>query len=167
MPPRLSIVIPAYNEESRIVHTLEQIRSFLESEKMNAEILVVNDGSTDRTNEVLEKQSPSFGSTATLQVLQNPGNRGKGYSVRHGILSSHGERALFTDSDLSSPIEEYRKLAEPLDSGEASVAFGSRALRESQVQTHQSWWREYSGRTFNLFVRAIFRLPFRDTHCGF
>src|SRR5436309_1007258 len=167
MPRRLSIVIPAYNEESRILPTLEQIRSFLQAEKIDAEILVVNDGSTDRTAEVVEKQIASLRPIAELQVLHNPGNRGKGYSVRHGMLKAAGERVLLTDSDLSSPIEEYRKLAAPLDRGEASIAIGSRSLKESQVQTHQSWWREYSGRTFNVLVRTITRLPFRDTQCGF
>ncbi len=167
MPPKLSIVIPAFNEETRILPTLEQIGLFLVAEGLNAEILVVNDGSTDRTPEVVEDRISSFKSIATLRVLQNPGNRGKGYSVRHGMLRAQGERVLFTDSDLSSPIEEYRKLAAPLDGGEASIAFGSRGLKESLVQTHQSWWREYSGRTFNIIVRTIAGLPFRDTQCGF
>ena len=160
-------MIPAYNEESRILPTLERIHRFLETENVDAEILVVNDGSTDRTAEVVEKQIASLRPRAELQLLHNPGNRGKGYSVRHGMLKAEGERVLFTDSDLSSPIEEYRKLAAPLERGEASIAIGSRALKESQVQTHQSWWREYSGRTFNVLVRAIARLPFRDTQCGF
>jgi glycosyltransferase involved in cell wall biosynthesis len=167
MPRRLSIVIPAYNEESRILPTLGKIHRFLETEKIEAEILVVNDGSTDRTAEVVETQIASLRPIADLQVLHNPGNRGKGYSVRHGMLKAEGERVLFTDSDLSSPIEEYRKLAAPLDRGEASIAIGSRALKDSQVQTHQSLWREYSGRTFNVVVRAVARLPFRDTQCGF
>lgn len=167
MTPRLSIVIPAFNEAGRILQTLERILDFIRLERIDVEVLVVNDGSTDGTGDLVRKRIPSFAPIATLRVLDNPGNRGKGYSVRHGVLESKGKQVLFSDSDLASPIEEYHKLAAPLNRGEASIAFGSRALKESQIKVHESWLREWSGRTFNLLVRVVSRLPFKDTQCGF
>jgi dolichyl-phosphate beta-glucosyltransferase len=166
-PPRLSIVIPAYNEASRITPSLQSILAFLEAEKLSAEVLVVNDGSTDGTADVVRRFVAPFARAGELRVLENPGNRGKGYSVKHGVLDSRGEHVLFTDSDLSSPIEEYRKLAAALERERASIAIGSRALDDSQVVVHQSWLRESLGRAFNLLVRSLTRLPFRDTQCGF
>jgi dolichyl-phosphate beta-glucosyltransferase len=166
-PPQLSIVIPAFNEQRRIVPALKKIRHFLKEEKMEAEILVVNDGSTDDTAAVVREVMPAFGSGVRLEMLENAANRGKGYSVRRGMLESRGRWALFTDSDLSTPIDEYRKLAAPLQAGKAAVAFGSRALPESQIQKRQSWLRESCGRTFNLLVRMLVGLPFKDTQCGF
>jgi glycosyltransferase involved in cell wall biosynthesis len=164
---RLSIVIPAYNEAIRIVPTLEKIRAFLAAEGIPAEILVVNDGSTDDTANVVRAQIARSGSSTTLKLLENPGNRGKGYSVRHGVLEADGDDVLFTDSDLSAPIEEYRKLASAIAGGKVSIAFGSRSLAESKIGRRESRIREYCGRTFNLFVQALAGLPFRDTQCGF
>ena len=165
--PGLSIVVPAYNEAARIVPSLESILAFVATEHVTAEVLVVDDGSTDRTADVVRGFIPRFAETAELRLLSNPGNRGKGYSVRHGVLESSGDEVLFTDSDLSSPIDEYRKLAEPIRRGKAAIAIGSRAIEGSQVVVHQSRVRETSGRLFNLLVRALTGLPFRDTQCGF
>ncbi len=166
-PPGLSIVIPAFNEKRRILPALEKIRHFLNAEKMDAEILVVNDGSTDDTAALVREVMPAFQPAVRLEMLENPGNRGKGYSVRRGMMESQGSWALFTDSDLSTPIDEYQKLAAPVQAGKAVIAFGSRGLPEAQVRKHQSWLRESCGRTFNLLVRTLVGLPYKDTQCGF
>lgn len=167
MSYELSIVIPAFNEASRIVPTLDKICAFLSASRMTAETIVVNDGSTDDTSESVRLQISRFESITALRLLENPGHRGKGYSVRHGVLKSTGAEVLFTDSDLSSPIEEYGKLAEPIRRGVAAIAFGSRALKESRLGQRESPVREFFGRTFNLFVRGLAGLPFKDTQCGF
>jgi len=164
--PRLSIVVPAFNESARIVSSLHRIRQFVLDQQLDSEILVVNDGSTDATVQAVRSQIPAFQSTATLRILENPGNRGKGYSVRHGVLQSTGAQVLFSDADLSCPIEDYCKLAHHLANG-AAIAFGSRALRQSEVRIHQPKAREYSGRVFNFLVRVATALPFHDTQCGF
>lgn len=157
----VSIVIPAYNEERRLPATLDTIRAFLSRRGFGfAEIIVVDDGSTDATVQCAAR-------TPSVRVLQNPGNRGKGYSVRHGMLKARGEWRLFTDADLSSPIEEMDKLWEAIGRTGASVAIGSRALDPSLVGVHQHWTREQAGRLFNTVMRGITGLPFRDTQCGF
>lgn len=167
MAPELSIVLPAYNEAARIVPSLESIRSFLRESRIDAEVVVVDDGSHDGTSEAVRNQMPLFGPALPLRLLTNETNRGKGYSVRRGVLASTGRTVLFTDSDLSSPISEYPKLAAPLARREAAVAVGSRALAASQVEVHQSWLRESYGRLFNVLVRILTGLPYRDTQCGF
>jgi len=129
-----------------------------------AEIVVVDDGSADGTVQVAERMQPEF---ANLRVLRNPGNRGKGYSVRHGMLECHGAWALFSDADLSAPIEELEKLWKATAESGAQVAVGSRALDRKLIGVHQSWFRENAGRMFNLVMRLITGLPFRDTQCGF
>lgn len=160
MIPSLSIVIPAYNEESRLATTLERISEYLATRAPGfAEILVVDDGSRDRTAEVAAAFS-------NVRVLHNPGNRGKGYSVRHGMLEARGEWTLFTDADLSTPIAELEKLWEAAREG-AAVAIGSRALDRTLIGVHQPYLRETSGRIFNLFMRLVTGLPFTDTQCGF
>ncbi|MBM3526326.1 MAG: glycosyltransferase family 2 protein, partial [Alphaproteobacteria bacterium] len=164
---QLSIVIPAYNEAERIGPTLERILAFLEEEGIRAEALVVDDGSTDGTAEVVRAFAPRFATIGRLGLLDHERNRGKGYSVRQGMLAAGGEHVLFTDSDLSTPIEEYPRLAAPLRRGDAEIAIGSRALDRSRVQVRQTWIRETSGRTFNLVVRKLTGLPFQDTQCGF
>jgi len=129
-----------------------------------AEVLIVDDGSRDGTVALAESwaaRSPS------VRVLRNPGNRGKGYAVRHGMLEGKGEWRLFTDADLSAPIEELDKLWAAVRDHGAQVAFGSRALDRSLVGVHQPFFREMTGRTFNLIMRAITGLPFHDTQCGF
>lgn len=159
----LSIVIPAYNEEARLSGTLERIADYLPTLGLQTEIVVVDDGSRDRTAAVAE----SFRSKFTgLRVLSNGRNRGKGYSVRHGMLEAQGDVVLFTDADLSAPIEESEKLLRALNEG-YDVAIGSRALNRSLISTRESPFREFAGIIFNKIVRAILRLPFVDTQCGF
>jgi dolichyl-phosphate beta-glucosyltransferase len=161
--PRYSIVIPAYNEGARIPATLDSVISCVRSRGWNAEILVVNDGSSDNTAQVVLEIAKS---APELRLIQNPGNRGKGYSVRSGILQAQGEIVMFTDADLSSPIEEAERLFAAIAAG-ADIAIGSRWL-ESSRQTHrQPLYRQVFGRCFNAVTRAIMQLPFADTQCGF
>lgn len=159
----LSIIIPSYNEEARLPGTLQRIAEYLPTLKLRTEVLVVDDGSTDRTAAVAE----SFhGKLTGLRVLSNGTNRGKGYSVRHGMLEAQGDMVLFTDADLSAPIEEAEKLLGPLNNG-YDVALGSRAMDRSLISTRQSIFRETAGIIFNKIVRMVLRLPFVDTQCGF
>jgi len=159
----LSIIIPSYNEEARLPGTLQRIAEYLPTLRLRTEVLVVNDGSTDRTATVAE----SFhGKLTGLRVLSNGTNRGKGYSVRHGMLEAQGDMVLFTDADLSAPIEEAEKLLRPLNNG-YDVAIGSRAMDRSLISTRQSIFRETAGIIFNKIVRMVLRLPFVDTQCGF
>ena len=161
----ISIVIPAYNEEQRLGPTLTAILSFLSQRPTRfAEVLVVDDGSRDGTARIVEQFSAAH---PQIRLLRNPGNRGKGYSVRHGVLESRGEWILFTDADLSAPIEELDKLFDAVRRTHADIAIGSRALERSLIQVHQSWFRETAGRMFNLFLRLLTGLPFLDTQCGF
>lgn len=165
-PPELSIVIPAYNEERRLPRTLAQIRDYFAREGWAAnklEILVVDDGSTDGTVKVAEDWA---GQMSSLRVVRNGQNRGKGYSVRHGMLEARGRIALFTDADLSSPIEELPKLLTAIAAGN-DVAIGSRALDRTLIEVHQSPYREVAGIIFNGLVRLFTGLPFHDTQCGF
>ncbi len=165
MTRSISIIIPAYNEEKRLPAALRQVIAYLGRGGWPfAEIVVVDDGSTDGTVEVAEGMRREF---AGLRVLRNPGNRGKGYAVRHGMLECRGEWALFTDADLSAPIEELEKLWAAAEREGAQVAVGSRALDRRLIMVHQSWFRENAGRMFNLVMRLITGLPFRDTQCGF
>lgn len=130
----------------------------------NTEILVVDDGSRDDTAETVTQIARLH---PNVKLLRNPGNRGKGYSVRHGMMHAEGEWILFSDADLSAPIEELEKLFHAIDSGDAAVAIGSRALDRKLIGVHQSWMRENAGRFFNLCMRAIVGLDFWDTQCGF
>jgi len=165
LTPSLSIVIPAYNEEGRLKATLERVDKYLRNGAWTfSEILLVDDGSRDATVAVAESFA---GKIANLRILRNPGNRGKGYSVRHGMLEARGEWTLFSDADLSAPIEELDKLWRAANQAQAKVAIGSRALDRSLVGVHQSPLRESAGRLFNLGARLISGLPFKDTQCGF
>jgi glycosyltransferase involved in cell wall biosynthesis len=128
------------------------------------EIIVVDDGSADGTAAVAERCAAV---RPNVRMLRNPGNRGKGYSVRHGMLEAKGEWALFSDADLSAPIEELEKLWEAVQRSGAEVAIGSRALNRKLIGVHQSAFREYGGRIFNLVLRIVTGLPFWDTQCGF
>jgi dolichyl-phosphate beta-glucosyltransferase len=161
----LSIVIPAYNEEKRLPATLDRVICYLARGGWAfSEVLVVDDGSRDGTVRVAE----DFAARApSIRVLRNPGNRGKGYSVRHGMLEAKGEWALFSDADLSSPIEELDKLWSAAQESGARVTIGSRALDRSLIGVHQPLLRESAGKLFNVAVRIITGLPFRDTQCGF
>jgi len=161
----ISIIIPAYNEEKRLPIALRQVIHYLRRGGWPfAEILVVDDGSTDATVWVAEQIQADY---KDLRVLRNPGNRGKGYAVRHGMLQCRGEWALFTDADLSAPIEELETLWDAIQRDGAQVAVGSRALDRRLIGVHQSWFRENGGRVFNLVMRLITGLPFHDTQCGF
>ena len=161
--PKYSIVIPAYNEQARIPATLEAVVACVRANGWDTEILVVNDGSTDNTAEIVlefSRHSPE------VRLIENPGNHGKGYSVRNGILQARGEVVMFTDSDLSAPIEEADRLFAAIAAG-ADIAIGSRWL-ESGRQTHrQPLYRQVFGRCFNFVTRAVMSLPFVDTQCGF
>jgi len=160
--PELSIVIPSYNEELRLPASLEKIAAYIRERKPNTEVIVVDDGSTDRTAAVAECWRDRI---PQLRVVANGVNRGKGFSVRHGSLEARGHIVLFTDADLSSPIEEGGKLLAALASHD--VAIGSRAVDRSLIEVHESPFREFAGIIFNRIVRVILRLPFVDTQCGF
>lgn len=160
---KYSIVIPAYNEGQRLAASLEKILAYASREGWAAEILVVNDGSRDATAELVR----SFASQhPEVRLLENPGNRGKGYSVRHGMLKAQGELLLFTDADLSSPIAEAGKLFQAIEDG-ADLAMGSRWLNSALQTERQPLLRQLYGRLFNLLLRVVLGLNYRDTQCGF
>jgi glycosyltransferase involved in cell wall biosynthesis len=170
----LSIVIPAYNEEGRLGRALSRIREYFSERRVppgvapkislsQLEILIVDDGSKDGTARIAAEWSREMPS---VRFVSNQENRGKGYSVRHGMLEARGQLALFTDADLSSPIEEIEKLLAAIASGN-DIAIGSRALDRSLISIHQSRHRELGGMVFNGLVRVITGLPFHDTQCGF
>jgi glycosyltransferase involved in cell wall biosynthesis len=161
----LSIIVPAYNEEKRLPGSLETLVGYLTARHPEfSEIVVVDDGSSDGTAEYVRAYSKSH---PNIRLLQNPGNRGKGYSVRHGMLESEGEWRLLTDADLSAPIDELEKLWTAIQRTNAKIAIGSRALDRSLIGVHQPAAREYAGRIFNLWMRFVTGLPFMDTQCGF
>jgi glycosyltransferase involved in cell wall biosynthesis len=160
--PELSIVIPSFNEELRLPASLERIASYIRAQRPNSEVLVVDDGSTDRTAAVAESWRDRI---PQLRVIPNGKNRGKGFSVQHGSLEARGNVVLFTDADLSAPIEETEKLLAALSSYD--VAIGSRAVDRNLIEVHESVFREFAGIIFNNIVRTILRLPFVDTQCGF
>jgi glycosyltransferase involved in cell wall biosynthesis len=156
-------VIPAYNEGARLGATLEKVLDYVRAQGWAAEIIVVNDGSRDNTAEIVRGFAARF---PQLRLVENPGNHGKGYSVRNGVLNARGRVVLFSDADLSSPIEEAPKLFQALEDG-ADIAIGSRWLR-AETQTHrQPLHRQVFGRIFNLMLRATLGLQFADTQCGF
>ncbi len=172
--PELSIIIPAYNEEGRLGRTLSRIREYFAGRRVppgvapeislnQLEILIVDDGSKDGTARIAEEWSQEMPS---VRFVSNRENRGKGYSVRHGMLEARGRLALFTDADLSSPIEEIEKLLAAIAAGN-DIAIGSRALDRSLISIHQSRHREFAGIVFNKLMRVITGLPFHDTQCGF
>jgi dolichyl-phosphate beta-glucosyltransferase len=161
--PQYSIVIPAFNESGRIPATLESVISCIRASAWDAEVIVVNDGSTDATAQLVREIARK---APEIRLIENPGNRGKGYSVRNGILQAQGEIVMFTDSDLSAPIIEAERLFAAIAAG-ADIAIGSRWL-ESGRQTHrQPLYRQVFGRCFNLVCRMVMNLPFADTQCGF
>jgi dolichyl-phosphate beta-glucosyltransferase len=164
----LSIIIPAYNEEKRIAPSLDKILQFLSSSPYSAEVVIVNDGSSDNTEAYALSRVEEFHAAGiSLRVLTNIPNRGKGYSVKRGIRESIGEIALFTDADLSSPITEAPKLIEPIIANQADVTFGSRALHRELIGERQPLYRDLGGRVFNLLLKTITGLKFQDTQCGF
>jgi glycosyltransferase involved in cell wall biosynthesis len=166
MLPAFSLVIPAFNEADRIEKSLRDALGYLQTHSPESELIVVNDGSTDATSEIVREVFAITGSIATRLIEHSP-NRGKGAAVRDGLLAATKPIALFSDADLSTPIEETPKLIEPIAAGEIDIAFGSRALDRRLIGHRQPWRREQGGRVFNLLVRLATGLPFWDTQCGF
>jgi len=158
-----SFIIPAYNESERLATSLPKVFAYLRERQMQAEVIVVNDGSSDDTAEIARSFASRYPQT---RLLENPGNRGKGYSVRNGMLHANGDVLLFTDADLSSPIYEATKLFAAIDRG-AEVAIGSRWLEAGLQTERQPWYRQLYGRLFNLALRMVLGLKYRDTQCGF
>ena len=158
-----SIIIPAYNEVARLGATLDRVLNYIAAQHWDAEVIVVNDGSRDQTPDLVRSYAQTH---PTLRLLENPGNRGKGYSVRNGMLNATGEILLFTDADLSAPIEEAPNLFAAIHSG-ADIAIGSRWLRPELQSRRQSLLRQFYGRIFNLALRLVLGLTFKDTQCGF
>ncbi len=161
--PQLSIVIPAYNESARIEATLERVMACVEAQKWDAEVLVVDDGSRDNTAAIVQRWMERY---PRLHLIQNEGNRGKGFSVRNGLLQAAGDIVMFTDADLSSPMEEAERLMSAIADG-ADVAIGSRWLDRTRQTIHQPLYRQFFGRCFNWVTRRVMGLPFKDTQCGF
>lgn len=158
-----SIVIPAYNESSRLRPTLDTLLRYVHDQQWDVEILVVNDGSKDDTAQVVREYGKFH---PEILLLENPGNRGKGFSVRNGMLHARGDICLFTDADLSSPIEEAQKLLAAINAG-ADLAIGSRWLKAELQTERQPLYRQAFGRIFNLVLRVVLGMRFVDTQCGF
>src|SRR5437870_121164 len=165
MLPALSIVIPCFNEESRIGQTLRLTLDYLAANAPESELIVVNDGSTDATGAIARERLKS--AEVPTRLLENFPNRGKGAAVRSGLLAARTVIGLFSDADLSTPLEETPKLIEAIANVELDIAFGSRALDRSLIGVRQPWRREQAGRIFNLLVRLATGMPFWDTQCGF
>jgi glycosyltransferase involved in cell wall biosynthesis len=166
MAPKISIVIPAYNEAGRLGGSLRTIVAYLNDQREESELIVVDDGSTDNTAEVAEQTIVQPGVVST-RVIRYEKNRGKGYAARTGLLAAKANIVLFSDADLSTPITETPKLVDPIRAGKYDLTFGSRALDRRLIGVHQPWRREQGGRVFNLIVRLATGLPFWDTQCGF
>ncbi len=161
--PYLTLIIPCYNEDKLIEDTLATVSAYLSAEDYSYEVIVVDDGSRDRTVEISKifaKTHPEF------RVVENIKNRGKGFSVKNGFLNARGEYACFTDADLSTPVEEISKLLKWYEDG-YDVGIGSRSIKGSDVAVHQPWWRELMGKTFNLLVQLLTIKGIKDTQCGF
>jgi len=158
-----SFIIPAYNESERLRTSLPKVLDYIRQRRYSAEVIVVNDGSTDDTAAVVRRFAATH---PEVRLLENPGNRGKGYSVRNGMLNGHGDILLFTDADLSSPIYETDKLFLAIAEG-ADIAIGSRWLQRELQTERQPWYRQLYGRLFNFGLKIVLGLPYRDTQCGF
>lgn len=163
-PFELSIIIPAFNEANRIKNTLLVIRDFLEEQKINAEIIVVNDGSTDKTSEVVEKFKKKM---PDLKLINLTKNSGKGFAVRKGVEAGNGKLILFADADNSTPIEEFDKLLNRMKETSAKIAIGSRYLHDSNIQIKQPTYRILMGRVGNFLIRLVLIDSIKDTQCGF
>ncbi len=163
--PYLSLVIPAYNEEKRIGKTLSETLGYLDSQNYDSEVIVVNDGSSDLTvQRVLEFRARAKN---RLRLIENPGNRGKGFAVRNGMIQSGGEIILFFDADLATPLSEMTKVITPIAENRVDIVIGSRALDRNLIGIHQSPFRETVGRLGNLLQFILTGLDFKDTQCGF
>jgi dolichyl-phosphate beta-glucosyltransferase len=165
MLPAFSVTIPCYNEAARIGETIRSTIDYLSAESPEAELIVVNDGSTDATPAIVREALA--GAKIQTRLIENFPNRGKGAAVRSGLLAGTKPIGLFFDADLSTPLSEIPKLIEPIAKGEVDVAFGSRGLNRQLIGVHQPWRREQAGRVFNLIVRLATGMPFWDTQCGF
>lgn len=161
--PRVSIVIPAFNEEKRLERNLHHVLACTAQRHWDAEILVVNDGSTDGTADIVKHWMRTH---PELCLIDNPGNRGKGFSVRNGLLQASGQIVMFTDADLSAPLEEAEFLFAAIENG-ADVAIGSRWLDRQKQTRHQPLYRRFFGRCYNRLTRTVMGLPYKDTQCGF
>lgn len=161
--PYLSVVMPAYNEEATIAESIRRIRAFMSLKNWDWELIISDDGSTDRTAEVIRER---IAGGWPIRLLSSDRNHGKGWVCRSGIKESHGRYILLTDADLSTPIKEVDKLLAALDAG-ADVAIGSRARRETGADVQQTFNRRLAGRIFNLFVHALVIRGIGDTQCGF
>lgn len=159
-----SIIIPAYNESQRIVATLDKVLAYIAEQKWTAEVVVVNDGSKDNTADIVRGYMRDH---SNVRLLENPGNKGKGYSVRHGMMEGRGDILLLSDADLSSPIYEANKLFDAIEKGGADIAIGSRWLQKETQTVRQPFYRQVSGRVFNLMLRVVLGLKQKDTQCGF
>ncbi len=166
MSTDLSIVLPAFDEEERLGGTITKILGYLDANSINAELIIVDDGSGDRTAEIARESAGAYPHIGT-NVIRYEVNRGKGFAVKTGLLAAKSEFALFSDADLSTPIEEMDKLLDPIRNGKYDVTFGSRAIDRSLIGTHQPWRREQGGKVMNLIIRTMSGLPFADTQCGF
>jgi glycosyltransferase involved in cell wall biosynthesis len=165
MLPSFSVVIPAFNEASRIGQTVRATLDYLQEVNPENELIIVNDGSTDATGTIAREVLS--GAKIPARLLEDFPNRGKGAAVRTGLLAAQKTIGLFFDADLSTPLEETPKVIDPIASGKFDIAFGSRSLDRSLIGHHQPWRREQGGRVFNLLVRVATGLPFWDTQCGF
>ncbi len=165
MLPAFSVVIPCFNEATRIEQTVHATLDYLNTANPESELIVVNDGSTDTTSTIARNALALAKIEARL--LENFPNRGKGAAVRKGLLAAQKPIALFFDADLSTPLSEIPKVIEPVANGDVDLIFGSRALDRSLIGQHQPWRREQAGRVFNVLVRIATGLPFWDTQCGF
>ena len=167
--PTLSLVIPALNESGRLPASLRSIARYFRGARLDkVEVIVVDDGSTDETAEAAARAQPLLHEIgASVRVLRNAGNRGKGYSVRRGMLEAEHDWVLFSDADLSAPIEEFQKLMQVAMDGGHDIAIGSRAIDRSLIGVRQPCYRETVGRLFNLNVRLLTGLDIADTQCGF
>jgi dolichyl-phosphate beta-glucosyltransferase len=161
---KLSTIIPAYNEEDRIIHTLDASLAFLNRQPFHSEIIVVSDGSTDHTRSIAE--SFDSGDKVELRVIEYHPNRGKGYAVRTGMLAGNGEMILFMDADYAVPIEEITKGMDLIESG-FDVAMASRTVAGAVVADHQNFFRELSAKVYNLIQMAYLGIYYKDTQCGF
>ncbi len=165
--PALSVIVPVYNESSRLEASLSAIQTYLRVRRTAFEIVVVDDGSRDATVEVAERFARKHGSPEQVRILTNPVNHGKGFSVRQGMLAARAGLALMTDADLSTPISELAKLEARLRDADLDIAMGSRDLPQSRIEIRQPRRREVLGKLFNRVVRPLTGLPYRDTQCGF
>jgi len=160
--PMISIVVPAFNEGGRIGNSIKKIDAFIRQSQLSFEFIVVDDGSADNTAEIVRKSQ-----VEGLRLVQNGRNRGKGYSVRQGVLAASGKYVLFTDADLSAPIEELDKLLDEAMKEGVDIVIGSRAVDRKFIEKHQAPFRELGGILFNSMVRFILGLQLHDTQCGF